>query len=307
LRRAHGPGGLALFAVELHVDIAIGKTAFRFGALQRRQRHALLACRTVAVLRQGKRAGPDFLLEAGGLDHVVHQPPILGALPSHALDQRAEDVRVVVAHSALVGDAGQSARARQHAQQGHLGQRNGRRAVVDQEDLIAGQGQFIAAPRARAIQRRDELQAAVAAGVFDAVTGFIGELAEVDLPGVGGQPQHENVGAGTEDAVFHAGDDHAAHFGVFEADALQGVVQFDIDAQVVRIELELVAGAKAAVFGHVHGQGRDGTVESQAPVPVLGGIGPEVDPVDGTAHRVSPRTPCSLTGKILHYMNYYAD
>ncbi|MNT46965.1 hypothetical protein D3C72_1836410 [compost metagenome] len=132
----------------------------------------------------------------------------------------------------------------------------------------------------------------MAAGVFDAVAGFIGELAEVHLPGMGGQAQHEDIGAGTEDAVFHAGDDHAAHFGMLEADALQGVVQFDVHAQVVGIQLQLVAGTQAAVFGHIHGQGGDRTVECQAPVAVLRGLGPEINPAGGAAHSVSPRTPC---------------
>ncbi|MNL46933.1 hypothetical protein D3C87_1696850 [compost metagenome] len=122
------------------------------------------------------------------------------------------------------------------------------------------------------------------------------------------QAQHEDVGARTEDAVFHAGDDHAFHFGVFEADALQGVVQFDVHAQVVGIQLELVARAQAAVFGDIHGQGGDGAVERQAPMAVLVGLGAEIDagfcqrfwpnfkpgfrPICGAAHRVSPRTPC---------------
>ncbi|KAG1425778.1 hypothetical protein G6F57_023361 [Rhizopus arrhizus] len=80
------------------------------------------------------------------------------------------------------------------------------------------------------------------------------------------QPQHEDIGAGTEDAVLHAGHDHAPHFRMFEADALQGVMQFDVHAQVVGVQLQLVAGAQAAVFRHIHGQRGDRAVERQAPV-----------------------------------------
>ena len=34
------------------------------------------------------------------------------------------------------------------------------------------------------------------------------------LPGVGRQAEHEDVGAGAEDPVLAAGDDHAAYFGI---------------------------------------------------------------------------------------------
>ncbi len=291
LGRAHGPDGQALVAVDAHVDVAVGQAIGAFLAVQRRQRDALRIGRAVAALRQGLRAFAHGLLETGGLDHLVHQPPVLGALAAHAFDQGAENVGMVVAHLALVGHAGQSAGAGQHAQQRHFGQRHGRRAVVDQHDFVAGQRQLVAAAGAGAVERGDELQAAVAAGVLDAVAGFVGELAEVHLPGMRGQAQHEDVGARTEDAFLHAGDHHAAHFGVLEADALQRVVQFDVDAQVVGIQLELVAGAQAAVFGHVHGQRGNRAVVAQAPMTVLAGIGPEIYPVESAAHRVSPCTP----------------
>ncbi|KAG1223330.1 hypothetical protein G6F68_020372 [Rhizopus microsporus] len=75
---------------------------------------------------------------------------------------------------------------------------------------------------------------------------------------------------------------------MFEADALQGVMQFDVHAQVVGVQLQLVAGAQAAVFRHIHGQRGDRAVERQAPVAVVLGLRPKIDPVDGAAHSVSP-------------------
>ena len=56
---------------------------------------------------------------------------------------------------------------------------------------------------------------------------------------------------------LRARDDDGAHFGMLEADALERVVQLDVDAEVVRVELELVAGADAAVLGDVHRERRD--------------------------------------------------
>ena len=38
--------------------------------------------------------------------------------------------------------------------------------------------------------------------VFESVTGFIGELAKVNLPGVTADTEHENVGARAEHPVL---------------------------------------------------------------------------------------------------------
>ena len=47
-------------------------------------------------------------------------------------------------------------------------------------------------------------------------------------------------------------------FGVLEAKPLQHVGQFDVDAEIVRVELQLViAGPQAGVLAHVHGERRD--------------------------------------------------
>ena len=71
------------------------------------------------------------------------------------------------------------------------------------------------------------------------------------------QPKHVDVGARAEHALFRAGDDHALHFGMLEADAVERVVQLDVHAQVVGVELELVAGHDAAVLVDIHGQRRN--------------------------------------------------
>jgi hypothetical protein len=60
---------------------------------------------------------------------------------------------------------------------------------------------------------------------------------------------------------------------VLEAHALQGVVQFHVHAEVVGVELELVAGLDAAVFVDVQRQRGDGAVAGEAPVLVLRGAG----------------------------------
>ena len=92
-----------------------------------------------------------------------------------------------------------------------------------------------------------------------------------------GNAQHEDVGARAEDLVLAAGEHHGTDLGVLEADATDGVVQFDVDAQVVTIELEFVAGAQAGVFVEVGHQGGHRAFELELPVVILRGMGLVVD------------------------------
>src|SRR5690606_26127888 len=111
-----------------------------------------------------------------------------------------------------------------------------------------------------------------------AVAGLVGEFAEVDLPGMARTPQHEDVGARAEDPVLRAGDDDRAHPRMLEPDAIEGIVQLDVHAEVVAVELQLVAGPDSAVFCHFQLQPRDLAVHRETPVPVLVWIRAIVDP-----------------------------
>ena len=53
---------------------------------------------------------------------------------------------------------------------------------------------------------------------------------------------------------------------MFEADALQGVVQFDIDAQIVGVQLQLVPGPDTPILFCIHNQGGDRSIEPELPV-----------------------------------------
>ena len=98
----------------------------------------------------------------------------------------------------------------------------------------------------------------VRAGVFDGQPRLVGELAEVDLPRVRRAAQHEDVGAGAEDAFLQARDDDGVDLGMLEADALDGVGELDVHAEVVGVELQLVVGRQPRIFLHVHRQRGDG-------------------------------------------------
>ncbi len=55
---------------------------------------------------------------------------------------------------------------------------------------------------------------------------------------------------------------------MLEANPLQRVVEFDVDAEVVRIQLELVARTDPGVLVDVEGQGRDAPVDREAPMAI---------------------------------------
>ena len=215
----------ARVAVDRDCDMAIAEHVGFDRPLDRGERYALRRCRPVA--RGGERERAFFHLgrELRRLGDRVDEAPGDGPFAAHALARRAEDVGEVVANVTLVGEPGQAPGAGQDAEQGHLGQTDRARAVVDEDDLVAGKRQLIAAARARAIDGGEELQALVPGRILEAVAGFVGELAEIDLPGVAGQAEHEDVGARAEHPLAGAHDDHRAHLRMLEAYAVDGVVE----------------------------------------------------------------------------------
>ena len=64
---------------------------------------------------------------------------------------------------------------------------------------------------------------------------------------------------------------------MFEAQPLHRVGQFDVDAEIVGIQLELIALEQPAILVDIHGQRRDVAVDGELPVPVARRIGLEID------------------------------
>ena len=91
----------------------------------------------------------------------------LRALAAHALGGGAEEVGVVAPHHALVDQPRQPAGAGQHGEQRQLGQRHRARAVVGQQDLVAGQRQLVAAAGGDAVDRADVALAGMLGRVLD--------------------------------------------------------------------------------------------------------------------------------------------
>ena len=247
-------------------------------ALERRQRDALGAFRPVGIRRDLLGARRHGVFPFRVRHHLVDQPPLDRLRAAHALLDRAEDVGAVAPHLALVGDAGEPAGAGQHRQQRRLRQRHRRAAVVDQHDVIGGERELVAAAGRIAVDGADVDLLGVLRGVLDRQPRLVGELAEVHLGAVRRLAEHADIGAGAEHVVLARLDDDAAHLRMLEAQPLHRVVQLDVDAEVVGIELELVVAEPAGLVD-VHDQVGDVAVVLDAPVPIARGVGLVVDHV----------------------------
>ena len=76
----------------------------------------------------------------------------------------------------------------------------------------------------------------------------------------------------------------AAHVRMLEAQTLQGVGELDVDAEIVGVELELVARLQAAILVDVERERRDRAFDLQPPVRVAVGMRIE-------SHHSSSRLP----------------
>jgi hypothetical protein len=64
---------------------------------------------------------------------------------------------------------------------------------------------------------------------------------------------------------------------VLEPQPLHGIVELDVDAQVIRIEFELIAFEQAGILVDIHDQLGHLAIELELPVAIARGLGLEVD------------------------------
>ena len=266
-------------AVDRHRHMRIAQGVGFDCALDRGQRDALGGRGAVAGCGKRQCALANRGGELRRLGDRVDEAPGQRLFAAHAFARGAEDIRQVVADMALVGEPRQAAGAGQDAEQRHLRQADRARAIVDEDDLVARERQLVAAAGARAVDGGEKPEPLMLRRVFQAVAGLVGEFAEVHLPRMAGDAEHEDVGAGAEHPLAGAGDDHGAHRGMLKADAVDGVGELDIDAEIVAVELELIAGAQAGVLVEIGEERRDRPVEFELPVLVARRRGLIVDPV----------------------------
>ena len=219
--RLDGEGGGALGAVDLDRDVRVAQRVGVDRALQRRQRDALAvapggrSARPVAARAPAPwpRTTAGLAMSSTSRQSLAFWPrtPSVVVQKMSARSWRTWRLSVTRVRPPVPGSTPSS---------GTSGRLTALRAVVDQDDLVAGQRQLVAAAGAGAVDGGEELQPAVPGRVLEAVARLVGELAEVDLPGVAADAQHEDVGARAEHLLLGAGDDHGAHLGMLEADAL---------------------------------------------------------------------------------------
>src|SRR5919109_5289249 len=125
------------------------------------------------------------------------------------------------------------------------------------------------------------------AGVFDAVAGLVRKLAKIDLMGVRGLGQHANIRPGTEHPRLRRRDDHHRHLWMLETQTLHGIIEFNIDTEIIGIELQLIARYQRCVFLDVHSQRGDPPLEAQFPVLVALWMRGEIDVEFPLGHQVT--------------------
>ena len=69
---------------------------------------------------------------------------------------------------------------------------------------------------------------------------------------------------------------------MLEAQPLHRIGEFDIDAEIIGIELELIALEQPAILIDVHGQRRNIARDIQLPMPIVRRIGLKIDVLGAT-------------------------
>ena len=105
--------------------------------------------------------------------------------------------------------------------------------------------------------------------VFNGTARLVGKLAEIDFESVRRSAEHVDIRARAKDARLQTRHDHGPHCRMFKAQPLNRVSQFNIHAEVIRIEFQFVAVSQRRIFLHVHREPGDSAVYRQLPVFVL--------------------------------------
>ena len=93
-----------------------------------------------------------------------------------------------------------------------------------------------------------------------------------------GAAQEANIGTGTEDLVVGTCEHHAANLGVLKAQAVDRIVQLDVDREIVGVQLEVVHPLPHwVVFLDVHRQRCNSAFGLEIPVDVPVGVGLKAD------------------------------
>ncbi len=241
LRCADRDGRDALRGIDIQTDIWVVHAVGAELALQRRQLHSFASATPGGLRSDLARYLLDAIFELGRRDELIDQPPLNGPLSFHALLNRAEEISVIPPYHPLVHNTGETAGSRQDCKQRHFGQRHRGRAVVDHDDTIGRERELVAAAGGSAVDDRHETLAGVLARILHGIARFVRELAEVDLMRVLGSGEHADVRTGAEYAVLGRAQQDDLDVRMLEPQPRQRIGKLDVDAEIIGIQLELVA------------------------------------------------------------------
>ena len=105
-------------------------------------------------------------------------------------------------------------------------------------------------------------------GVLDCQPRLVGELAEIDLVRVPRASQRADIRAGAEYVLLAGADHDGAHLRMLEAQPANRVGQFDIDPEIIGIELQLGAGEQPGGRIDVERQCRDRPPDFEPPMAI---------------------------------------
>src|ERR1700739_4541152 len=106
---ADGDGGCASFTIVLNVHKFVMKAGVVGSALERCERDAPCVAGTIALFGELQGALLDVFGELLGLHDFVDQAPVFGTLSADTVGIGAEDIGMIAANFALIGDAGEAA------------------------------------------------------------------------------------------------------------------------------------------------------------------------------------------------------
>ena len=92
------------------------------------------------------------------LHDVVYQSPILGSLSAYAVLVGAKHVREILPDLSLVRQACEPARSWQNAKERKFRQADCGRAIIDEDDFVARQREFVSAACSCSIASGEKLQ-----------------------------------------------------------------------------------------------------------------------------------------------------
>ncbi|MDE2978672.1 MAG: hypothetical protein OXU63_14290 [Acidobacteriota bacterium] len=113
--------------------------------------------------------------------------------------------------------------------------------------------------------------------------------------------EHADVGAGAEDPLAVGAEHDGVDLRMLEPQSLCGVVELEVDAEVVGVLLEPVAGPEPRLLVDLQGQEGERRFDPELPVPVAVRVGAEVDGLcrGGLTGRVPGR---SVRGGLLGHL-----